>query len=264
MGFLRRLLGGTATRSMNFNVTYFRRVRDDAAVQVVGEAYRQGNVASARPPGPEDLPPGLPAPPTGYFKALLAPEPPNQYDRNAIGVFLWAGGTWALAGYLSREEAIAYQPVFRYLARATGGSTPAISCDAAQVSERGGVGVVLHLGTPGECIAELVTDDRLPTEGHPWAGMVIAFTGHSLTTIHGIPIDREAQGMLARWAGCAVLPRVTKKCRTLIAADPDEITGNHQKASDYGIPIVSEAAFLSGIGIPSDAIGRVSGRWARG
>jgi len=264
MGFLRRLFGGANTRGLNLNVTYFKRVRDDAAVQVVGEAYRQSSVASARPPGPNDLPPGLPAPPAGYFKAMLIPEPTNQYDPNAIAVYLWAGGAWSQAGYLSRQDASAYQPLFRYLAPPAGGSPPGVSCDAAPVPERGGIGVVLHLGTPGECIAELVTDDRTPTEGHPWVGKVITFTGHSQTTIHGIPIEREAQVMLARWAGCAVLPRVTKKVDALIAADPDEITGNHQRASDYGIPVVSEAAFLSAIGIPSDMIGRVSGRWARG
>ncbi len=221
-------------------------------------------MASARPPRPNDLPPGLPAPPAGYFKAALIPEPTNKYDPNAIGIYLWAGGAWSLAGYLSRDDAAAYQHVFRYLAPRTGGSPPAISCDAAQVRERGGIGVVLHLGTPGECIAELATDDRTPTEGHPWVGKVIAFTGHSQTTIHGVPIEREAQLMLARWVGCAVLPRVTKKVDALIAADLDEVTGNQQKANDYGIPIVSEVTFLTAIGIPSDAVGRVSGRWAHG
>jgi hypothetical protein len=264
MGFLRRLVGGTSTRGLNVNVNYFRRVRDAAVVQVVGEAYRQSSVARARQPGPNDLPPGLPAPPAGYFKAMLIAEPSNQYDSNAIAVYLWAGGAWSQAGYLSRQDASAYQPLFRHLARSAGVSPPGIACDAASVSERGGIGMVLHLGTPGECIAELVTDDRSPTEGHPWVGKVIAFTGQSETTIHAVPIEREAQVMLARWAGCAVLPRVTKKVDALIDADPDELTGNHQKAIAYGIPVVSEAAFLSAIGIPSDTIGRVAGRWARG
>ena len=264
MGFLKRLFGGSNTRAFKAQVTYFKRVRDDAAVQVVGETYRQENVASARPPGPDDLPPGLPPPPPGLFKAMIIPDPTNRYDANAIGVHLWAGGSWALAGYLSRDDAVAYGPVFRHLAGDAGSLAPAISCDAARVSERGEMGVVLHLGTPGECIAELVTDDRTPTGGHPWAGKVIAFTGQSQTTIHGVPIEREAQVMLARWAGCVVLPRITKKVDALIAADPEEMTGNLLKATDYGIAIVSESAFLSAIGIPHEAIGRVEGRWARG
>lgn len=48
-------------------VNHFTRIRDDAALDVVGEAYRQENVLAARPPGQGDLPPGLPTPPAGYY-----------------------------------------------------------------------------------------------------------------------------------------------------------------------------------------------------
>jgi hypothetical protein len=260
MGFLRRLRGGSDTQQLSLDVTWFTRIPDDAQIQVVGEAYRQEQVAGARPPGAGDLPDGFPPPPPGYFKALLVPEPTNPHDENAIRVALWAGRTWNLVGYLSRENAEAFQPLFRYLRAQKPDKQPALSCDAAKVRERGGVGIVLHLGTPGECIAELLTDDVTPTADHPWT--VIVFTGDSETTLHGIPVDRQAQLMIARWAGCSVLPRVTKKIDALIAAT-GEMTGNHQKAIEYRIPIVAEADFLSAIGIPREAIGRVSGRWAR-
>lgn len=154
-----------------------------------------------------------------------------------------------------------YQPLFRHLAR--DGKLPAVACDAALTPERGGIGVVLHLGTPGECIAELITDDRSPAD-HPWAGKTIAFTGRGRTTIAGVALDRYAQVMLARWAGCEVLPRLTKKAGALIAADPDEVTTNFQKARDYGVPIVQEPDFLRTIGIPAETVDRESGRWARG
>ena len=71
MGFLKKVFGGKAetntNTNMNFNTNVFLKIRDDAALQVVGEAYRQDNVALARPPSEEDLPPGMPAPPPGYF-----------------------------------------------------------------------------------------------------------------------------------------------------------------------------------------------------
>ena len=265
VGFLRRLLGaGSSSHNLALTATWFDRIRDAATLQVVGEAHRQRNVASARPPGPDELPPGLPPPPAGYFKALLIPEPSNQYDPNAIGVLLWAGRNWSLAGYLSRENAVDYQPLFRYLSAGHPGEQIAVACDAARVPERDGLGVILHLGTPAECIVELATKERSPSADHPWVGKAVVFTGQATTTIHGVPVDRFAQLAIARWAGCDVLPRLTKKTDALIVADPDELTANLRRAKDYGVAVVQEPDFLATVGIPSDAIGRVSGRWARG
>jgi hypothetical protein len=265
MGFLRRLLGGSdhAEQGMTLNVNYFTQIRDDAALEVVGEAYRQNLITMARSPSATDLPPGMPPPPAGYYKAVLVPEPTNQYDPNAVRVLLWAGRTWALAGYLSRTDAAAYQPVFRWLAAHRTSSAPAIACDAAIKSERGGAGVVLHLGTPGECMVELVTDD-LPQRAHQWTGKRIVFTGDSATTIYGASLDRPAQLMLARWAGCDVLPRLTKKTELLVVAASYNPTSNLQNAKDYGVPIVEEPAFLHEIGIPVELVGRASTRWASG
>ncbi len=248
------------------SVTTFERLRDDAALDVVGEAYRQENVASARPPNPGDLPPGLPAPPAGYYKALVFREPSNQYDPNAIAVALWAGGTWALSGYLARATALDYQPLYAHLAAhaaASGLGDPAVACDAARVREGSGFGVVLHLGTPGECVGELAIEDRIPTPDHLWNGKTVAISGQLATTIWGVPLDRFAQLMLARWAGCEVLPRLTKKTGALVVADPAELTSNLQRAREYGVPIVQEPDFLIGIGIPPEIVGKVSERWAR-
>jgi hypothetical protein len=262
MSFLRRFLGGSGVNSARLNVTCFTRLRDDAMLPVVGEYYRQASVRLARPPGPNDLPPGMPGPPPGYYKALLVAEPANQYDRNAIAVVLWAGGTWSLAGYLSRTDAASYQPVFRWLAATSGATPPAVACDAALQSERGGVGVVLHLGTPGECIVELATDNRTPADS-TWGGKSVVFSGQGSTTLYGAPLDRNAQVMLARWAGCEVLPRLTKKTQVLIVADSNEVTTTLQKARDYGVPIVPEPNFVAALGIPPQIIGGVSERWAR-
>ena len=133
MGFLRQLFGRGSAGNLELRAIFFTRLRDDAAVQVVGEAYRQKSVASARPPGPNDLPPGVPPPPAGQYKALLWPEPTNQYDPNAIAVHLWAGSTWTMSGYLSRADAVAYGPVMHRIATIAGPGRPAIACDAAMV-----------------------------------------------------------------------------------------------------------------------------------
>lgn len=267
MGFLRRVFGGGSApepEQAHLNVTYFTSIRDDAAVQVVGEAYRQGNVALAKPPGPDDLPPGLQAPPPGYFKALLTRDPTNEYDSNAIRVTLWAGASWVLVGYLSRADAIAYQPLFRHLAsELEPGVAPAVACDAAMISEGGGRGVVLHLGSPGECAAELVMEGSSSTS-HEWVGANVVFTGAGGVAIHGIPLDRPAQLMFAKWAGVDLQPRVTKKTQLLVVSDPDYSTSNLQKAKEYGIRTIQEWEFLYAIGVPPTSVTRVAGRWARG
>ena len=262
MSFLRRLLGGEQPVHVELNVNYFKRIRDDATLDVVGEAYRQAGVLAARPPTGDDLPPGLPAPAPDYYKALLVPQPTNQYDRNAIRVALWAGGSWSLAGYLSRFDAVRYEPLFTHLATSASGTQPAIACDAALTSERGGTGVVLHLGTPGECAAELATDD-VARAAHRWVGKYIVFTGQGGSTIFGVPLDREGQIMLAGWAGCEVLPRLTKKTDALIVSDSEQTTANRQKAAEYKIEAIEETSFLAEIGIDSTSLGRVTGRWAR-
>jgi hypothetical protein len=265
MSFLKRLLGNQPpTVGRAYNVNYFTRIRDDASLHVVGEAYRQDLVALARAPQDGDLPEGLPPPPPGLFKAMLAQQPENPYDRNAIMVALWAGHSWAMSGYLSRDDAAAYQPVFRHLATvADSAAPPAIACDAALVSERGGTGVVVHLGTPGECAAELATEEREPAE-HEWIGMPISITGTGVTTVLGVPLDRPGQVMLARWGRCDPLPRLSKAAKVLVVADPGEVTSNLRRASEYGIPTIPEPDFLVTVGIDSAAVGRGTTRWAQG
>jgi DNA polymerase-3 subunit epsilon len=54
---------------------------------------------------------------------------------------------------------------------------------------------------------------------------------------------REVLETRGRAAGLQVGKGVTKKTRVLVAADPDSLSGKARKARDYGIPIVTEAAF---------------------
>lgn len=50
---------------------------------------------------------------------------------------------------------------------------------------------------------------------------LVVFVVLVVAGIHGVPVDRLAQVMLARWAGCELLPRLTKRTDALIVADPD-------------------------------------------
>jgi hypothetical protein len=129
-------------------------------VEVVGESYRQDVlrrvVTGDSSPYVDDL--------SGrarkiaeteqrrWFRAALVCEPDNEYDRNAVAVY--ADGVGRI-GYLSRDDAADYQPVFRAL-RSRGcstGSVPAflIGGEPGKPS----LGVLLCLSSPEKVIENL-------------------------------------------------------------------------------------------------------------
>ncbi len=93
-----------------------------------------------------------------WFRAVLIPEPTNKYDRNAIAVHVDGVG---LIGYLSRDDAVDYHPVFAALrARGVGAGT----CPAMLVGgDRGrpSYGAVLCLSS-----ATTILDDLNEARGN--------------------------------------------------------------------------------------------------
>lgn len=127
MGFLSRVLDRHSSAQANALA-----LCADDLVEVVGESHRQDVlrrvVTGDSSPYVDDL--------SGWalkiaeteqhrwFRAALVPEPDNEYDDNAIAVY--ADGVGRI-GYLSRDDAFEYQPVFIAL-RSKGysvGSVPA-------------------------------------------------------------------------------------------------------------------------------------------
>lgn len=72
-------------------------------------------------------------------------------------------------------------------------------------------------------------------------GDLVVFTGAGP---HPRPVLTEA----AEAAGLKPHGGVTKKVRLVVAADPDSLSGKARKAADYGIPIVTQDAFLAMVG----------------
>lgn len=67
-------------------------------------------------------------------------------------------------------------------------------------------------------------------------GDIVVLTGE-MSVSRAVWEERAAQ------AGLSVGKSVTKKTKLLIAADPDSLSGKAKKARQYGIPVVTEAAF---------------------
>lgn len=132
-------------------------------VQVVGESYRQDallRVATrctgcgpyldelsgyARSRAEEDLE-------GRWFRAALLREPDNPVDANAIAVHAVGVGH---IGYLSREDAIAYSPIFSALERhgTTVGTCPAFLIGGTAGKEH--YGVLLCLSSPRDVVRDL-------------------------------------------------------------------------------------------------------------
>jgi hypothetical protein len=127
-------------------------------VDVVGESYRQDVLRALHTTGSgaylsevggrarrvaEDQFDGR------WFRAVLRPEPANEHDPNAIAVDAESGGQ---VGYLSRANALAYQPVFAEL------GIGRASCPAYLIGEdkpEQSLGVMLCLSPPDEILEQL-------------------------------------------------------------------------------------------------------------
>lgn len=222
-------------------------VRDDAVLDIVGEASYQAallKVAGGRTPDGPRRP---------DHRALLVPEPSNRYDPNAIRIEI----DGLLVGYLSRTDAQSYQPVVRAATQ----KAQHLMADAVLTGgwdhgrrDQGFLGVKLHLGSPAECLLELVGDGLIVRKDHRWAGQLIAFTGDSTCRVNGILLDREASVALAGRAGLVVHPRVTKKVQLLVDCDPTGVSGNEAKALDYDIPVVDEISFWTELGVAPERL----------
>ncbi len=116
------------------------------------------------------------------------------------------------------------------------------------------------------CIAELLgtpdaVNDLRSMAGQPglvvdrvneYRGKRVCFTGASVCTLDGVPLDRRTQQRLASAAGLVVEEQVTKGLDLLVLADPASTSGKARKADQYGVRKVAERAFWASIDAPID------------
>ncbi len=85
-----------------------------------------------------------------------------------------------------------------------------------------------------------------------FVGKSVCFTGSSVCSIDGVPLERETQQELAAAAGLVAVEGVTKKLDLLVLADPTSASGKARKAREYGIRMVAERAFWAALGVRVD------------
>lgn len=127
-------------------------------VAIVGESHYQDaflKIAASRhrsDPGPGD----------DYHRGewrhvvvVLWPEPSNPYDRNAVAIQVAEGRGYpsAVVGYLSRADAVAYQPAIK--AATKQGLVLAANAKIMGGGEGYDFGLVIRMGTAEECLEEI-------------------------------------------------------------------------------------------------------------
>lgn len=94
--------------------------------------------------------------------ATLIHEPDNPWDSNAVGV--WIEGR--KVGHLSRQTAVAFQPVAQALAGRSATVAAVIRGGWDRPGSRGNYGVTLDMGTPEICVRAIeAATDEVPPEG---------------------------------------------------------------------------------------------------
>jgi DNA polymerase-3 subunit epsilon len=93
---------------------------------------------------------------------------------------------------------------------------------------------------------------RPKSRTHELAGKSVCFTGESVCSLQGNPLDRPRQELLAAEAGLVVAPRVTKRLDVLVLADPDSVSGKARKAREYGTRLIAERSFWTMLGVAVD------------
>lgn len=122
MGFLDRLRGKPQQQSSTFSALA---LHAGGTLSIVGESHRQDALARVAVDATDAEPylaelegraQGIARkePERKWFRAALIREPDNPHDRNAVAVHATGYG---LVGYLDRETAIDYHPVFDELDR---------------------------------------------------------------------------------------------------------------------------------------------------
>lgn len=116
-------------------------------------------------------------------------------------------------------------------------------------AERADLAQVAKLLSLDERAADQMVDEELPTARSkaPPPGLRIgefAMEPGDIVVLTGeMSVPRAVWEERAAQAGLSVGNSVTKKTKLLIAADPDSPSGKAKKARQYGIPVVTEAAF---------------------
>lgn len=122
--------------------------------------------------------------------------------------------------------------------------------------EREDLGVMAGLLGVPDALRDLRSSASGPAVGASRAlelrGKTVCFTGESVCSMGGVPLDRACQQELAAAAGLVPLDSVTKHLDILVLADASSMSGKAKKADEYGVRKMAERTFWAALGVRVD------------
>jgi DNA polymerase-3 subunit epsilon len=176
----------------------------------------------------------------------------NEVDALNVLATEW-GISAAVAADLHRH----YLHTLWHLALADGVITHAERNDIEIVAELLGVPLEMPVSeSPREAVPTINTAPLIEHQPKPapsdFIGKSVCFTGESVCSIWGVPLDRARQEELANQAGMIVKSGVSSKLDILVLADPDSMSGKAVKARSLGVRCIAEHVFWRSLGIQID------------
>jgi DNA polymerase-3 subunit epsilon len=152
-------------------------------------------------------------------------------------------GQWGLTHEAVQQIHRSYFDSLFALAMADGVLTPSEREDLAHVAD------LLGTGDPAALAVQTDVTHGGVDRRAEFRGLSVCFTGESVCTLNGDPMDRETQHALAEAAGLIIHDTVTKKLDILVLADPASQSGKARKAGQYGTRMIAERSFWSAVGV---------------
>lgn len=166
----------------------------------------------------------------------------RKITDHEVSALASVAGEWGIGCEAVRSLHAAYLGGIWGLARADGVITDAESRDLAILAEL--LGVSLDAPAPPAAVPVGHAEDL--------RGRSVCFTGDSVVSIHGVPLERADQEEYAEEAGMIVKGNVSRKCDILVLADPDSRSGKSKLADELGVRKIAEPVFWRMLEVPID------------
>jgi DNA polymerase III subunit epsilon len=176
---------------------------------------------------------------------------------NEVDALATLARDWGISAQVAEQLHAHYLHNLWQLALADGVVTQAERDDIETVAELLGIPLELNIRPAEAHVRPAVAPGPLPRpveiqNAKSFTGMSVCFTGESVCSIDGEPLDRAQQELLAARSGLIVKSNVSGKLDLLVLADPDSQSGKARKAREMGVRCIAEPVFWRDLGISID------------
>jgi DNA polymerase-3 subunit epsilon len=176
---------------------------------------------------------------------------------NEVDALATLAREWGIGGQVAEQLHAHYLHNLWQLALADGVITQAERNDIETVAELLGIPLEMNIRAAAAAVRPPAPPQPLPRspeiqQATSFVGLSVCFTGESVCSIGGAPLDRAHQELLAGQAGLTVKSGVSGKLDLLVLADPESQSGKARKARELGVRCIAEPVFWRNLGVSID------------